>query len=61
MTKVTDRARDGKVRDERVAVQLSTPQDAKGTRLAIALPKDAPPSNYIPMEPHVSDAASFGM
>eukprot|EP00892_Ulva_mutabilis_P001914 jgi/Ulvmu1/11723/UM008_0136.1 len=53
MSKVSNWARDGSCRDEPVAVPLSIPHDDHHTKVTTAVPKEAPPSNYIPMEPHV--------
>lgn len=53
MVKVLDRDRDDSIDNNGVAVQISGNAGGQHTRIAIALQKDAPPSNYIPMEPHV--------
>lgn len=43
--------------EDQVAVALDAPSaEEKPVRVAIALPKDPPPSNYIPMGSHVSAA-----
>lgn len=53
MAKVLDRDRDGSSDNNGVVVQISGNAGDQYTRIAIALQKDAPPSNYVPMEPHV--------
>lgn len=55
MAKLTDGAAGGNsVRQTRVTVQLVASADEPQAKVAIALPKDPPPSNYIPMGSHVS-------